>query len=52
MWKIFLIEFIIVAIVSAAWVYAIDKMSRKHPDYKGEDFLNEEKLDNENDGNR
>jgi len=25
--------------VSAVWVYAIDKMSREHPDYKGEDFL-------------
>ena len=39
MWKIYLIEFITVIIVSLVWVNAIDKMNNEHPDYKGEDFL-------------
>lgn len=40
MWKVYLLEFIIVVIVSALWVRGIDKMMEDHPDYKGEDFLN------------
>jgi len=40
MWKVYLIEFIVVVIVSAIWVRGIDKMMQDHSDYKGEDFLN------------
>lgn len=40
MWKVYLLEFIIVVIVSALWARGIDKMMQDHPDYDGEDFLN------------
>ena len=40
MWKVFLLMFFIVAIVSYFWVRGIDYMKENHPDYKGEDFLN------------
>lgn len=40
MWKVYLVEFIVVVIVSIFWVRSIDKMMTEHPDYKGEDFLN------------
>ena len=40
MWKVYLLEFIVVVIVSAIWVRGIDKMMQDHSDYKGEDFLN------------
>jgi len=40
MWKVYLLEFIVVVIVSAIWVRGIDKMNRDHSDYEGEDFLN------------
>jgi hypothetical protein len=40
MWKIYLLEFIITLSISILWVRGIDKMSKEHPDYKGEDFLN------------
>lgn len=40
MWKVFLLMFIIVAIISWRWVAAIDYMNKNYPDYKGEDFLN------------
>lgn len=33
-------SFIMAAIVSFFWVRGIDYMKEKHPDYKGEDFLN------------
>ena len=39
MWKVYLLEFIMVLAVSAVWVRGIDKMMSEHPDYKGEDFL-------------
>ena len=29
----------------AAWVEGIDSMQKNHPDYKGEDFFNEEEDD-------
>lgn len=44
MWKIFLVMFVITAIISYLWTIGIDKMKDKHPDYKGDDFL---KLDDE-----
>ena len=34
--------FILLGVV-ALWVKGIDEMHENHPDYKGEDFLNEEK---------
>lgn len=39
-WIVFVIEFIIVVIISILWANAIDKMPK---DYKGEDFLNWDK---------
>jgi hypothetical protein len=41
MWKIYLLEFVIVVIVSVLWANGIDKMNTNHPNYKGEDFLDE-----------
>jgi len=42
-----LIIFILAILASLAWLWAggIDYMQRNHPDYKGEDFLNEDKDD-------
>ena len=40
MWKVYLLEFVVVVIVSLLWVRGIDKMMQDHPDYEGEDFLN------------
>jgi len=40
MWKVFLLMFVVVAIISYLWVRGIDYMKENHPDYKGEDFLN------------
>ena len=34
-------SFILAAIVSFFWVKNIDYMKENHPDYKGEDFLDE-----------
>ena len=39
--------FILTFILSYAWVKGINNMKEKHPDYKGEDFLN---WDGKNDG--
>jgi hypothetical protein len=40
MWIIYLVMFVITAIISYLWTIGIDKMKDKHPDYKGDDFLN------------
>jgi hypothetical protein len=40
MWKVYLLEFIVVVVVSFLWVRGIDNMMKNHDDYKGEDFLN------------
>jgi|LauGreDrversion4_2_1035121.scaffolds.fasta_scaffold768289_2 hypothetical protein len=48
MWKVYLLMFIVVVVVSILWVNAITNMHEKHPDYKGEDWLNwneDDKLD-------
>lgn len=37
-----------ILVVVILWVQGIDYMNKNHPDYKGEDFLNEEE-DEEND---
>ena len=39
MWKVYLLEFVIVLVVSILWVSNINKMMTEHPDYKVEDFL-------------
>jgi len=39
MWKVYLVEFITVVLVSLVWVRGIDKMMSEHPEYKGGDFL-------------
>ena len=48
MWKIYLVMFVITAIISYLWVRGIDKMEQEHPDYKGDDFLNFEDNEKEN----
>jgi hypothetical protein len=40
MWIIYLTMFVISGIISYLWTIGIDKMKDKHPDYKGDDFLN------------
>jgi len=39
---IYILEFLVVLIVSILWVNGIISMHKKHQDYKGEDFFNEE----------
>jgi len=39
-----IITIIIAGIISWLWVGGIDNMKENYPDYKGEDFLNEDKL--------
>ena len=38
-----IISLILATIISIAWVRGIDNMKKKHPDYKGNDFLNWDK---------
>ena len=37
------------ALLSWSWVRGIDYMKENHPDYKGEDFFNEEEGEEKND---
>jgi large-conductance mechanosensitive channel len=39
----FIISFLISAIIGFFWVRGIDNMKKNHPNYKGEDFLQENK---------
>ena len=48
MWKVFLLMFVVVAIISYLWVRGIDYMKENHPDYKGDDFLNWDEDDKNN----
>lgn len=49
MWKVYLLMFIVVSIISYLWVHGIDNMKKKHSDYKGGDFLSWDKdEDNKN----
>ena len=44
-WIIFIIlALFILLLISSLWVDGIDFMDKNHKDYKGEDFLNEEKV--------
>ena len=52
MWKLYLVMFVITAIISYIWAQGIDKMSKEHPGYKGEDFLNFEEDEKENCDNK
>lgn len=48
MWKVYLLMFIVVLVVSILWVNGIANMQKNHPNYKGEDWLDwgeDEKLD-------
>lgn len=45
MWKVYLLMFIVTAVISYLWVRGIDNMKNKHPDYKGDDFLNWDEKD-------
>jgi hypothetical protein len=40
MTTVFITMFVLVAILSYAWVKGISNMKENHPDYKGEEFLN------------
>lgn len=39
---VILIILLIAAVIAIMWVSGIDYMQKNHPDYKGEDFFNEE----------
>jgi len=52
MWKVYLIMFLITSIISYLWVRGIDKMNKKHPEYKGHDFLNYNEDEEENNHNK
>ena len=48
MWKVYLLMFIVVLVISILWVNAITNMQKNHTDYKGEDWLDwdeDDKLD-------
>jgi len=52
MWKVYLVMFVITALISYLWVQGIDNMKNQHPDYKGNDFLNFEDDEKENNNNK
>lgn len=39
MWKVYLLMFIVVAIVSFLWVNGITNIHKNHPNYKGDDLF-------------
>lgn len=39
---VYIAMFLFIAIVSYLWVGGIDNMQNNHPNYKGEDFLEED----------
>lgn len=39
MFVVFLVMFVITAVISWLWVRGIDNMHKNHSDYRGEDFL-------------
>ena len=43
---------VLVLIVSYAWAKAISDMHKNHPDYKGEDFLNWDRKNDDWDDNK
>lgn len=41
MWIIYILMFVVIAIISYLWVRGIDYMKENHPDYKGDDLFGE-----------
>jgi hypothetical protein len=41
MWIVYLVMFVVVAIISYLWVRGINYMKENHPDYKGDDLFGE-----------
>lgn len=41
---VFFFIFVFVLLISITWVQGIDNMKEKHPGYKGEDFLDWDKM--------
>ena len=41
---VFFFMFIFALVITIVWVNAIDNMHKNHPNYKGEDFLNWDKM--------
>jgi hypothetical protein len=41
MWIVYVLMFVVVAIISYLWVQGIDYMKENHPDYKGDDLFGE-----------
>jgi len=39
MWKVYLLMFAVITLISYLWVRGIDFMKENHPNYKGEDWL-------------
>jgi hypothetical protein len=39
MWIVYVLMFVVVAIISYLWVRGIDYMKENHPDYKGDDLF-------------
>ena len=39
MWIVYVLMFVVVAIISYLWVLGIDYMKENHPDYKGDDLF-------------
>jgi hypothetical protein len=39
MWIVYVLMFVVVAIISYLWVQGIDYMKENHPDYKGDDLF-------------
>lgn len=39
---IYIFCFLLACFISIIWVYLIDDMKEKHPDYKGDDFFNDD----------
>ena len=49
MWKVYLLMFVGISVISYLWVRGIDYMKENHPDYKGDDLFGEFKEDEKND---
>lgn len=39
---IYIVLFLFISTVSILWVFAIDEMKEKYPDYKGEDLFDDD----------
>ncbi len=48
MWKVYLLMFVVISVISYLWVRGIDYMKENHPDYKGDDLFGEFNEDDKN----